>query len=270
MKLMVTFIIGVIIFFAYKMNIFLGLGVSVVLVLYGLYQYLPDIYRMKGKKSFAEADYKSAKEMFKKAVDTGRAKTDVLMEYSYILLRTGDIDDATQVANNVLCRRIKPEFRGRAVIQRCMCYYKQGNLEEALADANELFEDGYRSIMLYGMLGYFKLLQAPMSDETFDFCKEAYDYADDDRDICDNMLICYYNRGEYERAKEISDTVLEKNPKFVEAWYHGAQIDDKLGLYEDALEKINKIDECNRSFMTTIPEEDVIKLKEEIEKKMKG
>ena len=59
------------------------------------------------------------------------------------------------------------------------------------------------------MLGYFKILKEPMSDDTFNFCCEAYDYADDNRDICDNMLICYYNRGEYEKAKEISDIILE-------------------------------------------------------------
>ncbi len=270
MKLLVAFIIGAVIFFAYKSSILIGLIVSAALVLYGLYHYLPDIYRIRGRKAFAEADYKSAKEMLSKAVKTGRANTDILMEYSYILLRTGDIDEAAQIANNVLCYKIKPESRGRAVIQRCMCYYKQGNLEEALADATELYDDGYRSMMLYGMLGYFKLIKEPMSEETFNFCKEAYDYASDDRDICDNMLICHYNRGEYEIAKEISDSVLESNPKFVEAWYHGAQIDDKLGNYKDALEKIKKIDECNRSFMTTISEEAVINLKEEIEKKMKG
>ncbi len=271
MKFLSALLIGALIYFSYSKGGFLiGTIVTLLLIIYGIYKYMPDIYRIKGKKAFSEADYKSAKAMYQKAVKTGRANTDILMEYSYILLRTGDVDEAAQVANNVLCHRIKPEFRGRAVIQRCMCYYKQGNLEEALADATELYDDGYRSIMLYGMLGYFKLLQSPDSDETFDFCKEAYDYADDDRDICDNMLICYYNRGEYEKAKEISDTVLEKSPKFVEAWYHAAQIDDKLGLYEDALEKIRKTDECNRSFMTTIPEDDVVKLKEEIENKMRG
>lgn len=270
MKILIALVIGFVIFHAYAMHLYIGLFVSAVLLAVGFYTYLPTIYRIKAKKAFGVADYKTAKEMFKKVIKTGRATPEMKLEYSYILLRTGDVDEAEQVANNTLCGNVKPEFRGKAVIQRCMCYYKQGNLRESLADATELYDDGYRSITLYGLLGYFKLLQAPKSDETFDFCQEAFDYADDDRDICDNMLICYYNRGDYETAKEISDSVLEKNPKFVEAWYHGAQIDDKLGNYEDALEKIKKIDECNRSFMTTIPEEDVIKLKEEIEKKLKG
>jgi tetratricopeptide (TPR) repeat protein len=150
-----------------------------------------------------------------------------------------------------------------------MCYYKQGNIDEAIEDAMSLYNDGYRSITLYGMLGFFNILKAPMAQETFDFCKEAMDYADDDRDIMDNMLICYYNRGEYEKAKEISDRVLENQPKFVEAWYHGAQIDVKLGDYSAALLKLERIKDCNRSFMTTISEESVEALKAEAAEKAK-
>ena len=270
MKWIYFILVAAALILAYRYSWVLGIAVSIVLVLYGIYYYLPQIYRVKGRQYFNEGNYHAAKRMFKKAVDTGHAKGDIRMEYSYILLRTGDIDEAEQVVNNMLCYKIKPEYRGRAIIQRCMCYYKKGNLDEAIEDGMELFNEGYRSIMLYGMLGFFKILKDPMSQDTFDFCLEAYDYADDDRDIRDNLLICYYNRGEYEKAKEISDKVLEKNPKFVEAWYHGAQVDYKLGNYEDALKKLDKTAECNRSFMTTIPELDIMKLREEIKATMRG
>ena len=83
------------------------------------------------------------------------------------------------------------------------------------------------------------------------------------------MLICYYNRGEYEKAKEISDKVVETSPKFVEAWYHAAQVACKLNDYEDALEKLEHIKECRRSFMTTISEEEIAKLRADIEAKIK-
>ncbi len=256
-------IIGALLFFAYKFNIFLGIAVSLVLIAYGIYHFLPQIYRSKGARCFDNADYSDAKQWYEKAVKTGHAKGDIRIEYSYVLLRTGDVDAAEQVVNNMLCYKLSPKYKGRAVIQRCMCYYKQGNLDEAIADAEELFNDGFKNTMLYGMLGFFKLLKAPMAQETFDFCAEAMDYAGDDRDIMDNMLICYYNRGEYEKAKEISDKVLERQPKFVEAWYHGAQIDNKLGKYNDALDKIEKIKDCNRSFMTTVSEEEIEALKAE-------
>ena len=268
MKFMYAVLLCIILVFAYRYNFLVGIIVSLLLIGYGIYHYLPQIYRAQGRKYFDAGNYAAAKRLFKKAVETGHAKGDIRMEYSYILLRTGDIDEAEQIVNNMLCYKIKPEYRGRAIIQRCMCYYKKGELDEALEDGMELYNEGYRSIMLYGMLGFFKILKDPMSEGTFKFCQEAYDYADDDRDIRDNLLICYYNRGEYEKAKEISDMVLEKEPKFVEAWYHGAQIDFAMGDYENALKKLERTYKCNRSFMTTISVEEIENMKNEIYKKL--
>ena len=191
MKFMYAILLCIILVFVYNYNILVGIIVSLLLLGYGIYHYLPQIYSMQGRKYFKAGNYDAAKLLFKKAVDTGHAKGDIRMEYSYILLRTGDIDEAEQIVNNMLCYKIKPEFRGRAIIQRCMCYYKKGNLDEALEDGMELYNEGYRSIMLYGMLGFFKILKDPMSEETFNFCREAYEYVDDDRDIRDNLLICY-------------------------------------------------------------------------------
>lgn len=264
MNTLLTVIIAcALLFFAYKWHILAGLALTLLLAAYCVYHYLPQIYRSRGAKAFAEADYAGAKRWYEKAVDTGHAKGDIRVEYSYVLLRTGDVDKAEQVVNNMLCYKLKPQQRGRAIIQRCMCYYKQGNLDEAIADAEELFNDGFKNTSLYGMLGFFKLLKAPNAQETFDFCSEAVDFAPDDRDILDNMLICRYNRGEYDEAKKLSDKVLEKQPKFVEAWYHGAQIDCKLGNYAAALEKLDRIKDCSRSFMTTISEAEIAALRDE-------
>ncbi len=267
-KLFYAVVVGAILFFAYKKSVLLGLAATVIFIAYFIYTYLPQIYCIIGKRKFGEGKYDEAAQWYKKAVDTGHAKGDIRMEYSYILLRTGDVDKAEQIVNEILSYKLKPQMRARAVIQRCMCYYKRGNIKEALDDAMELYNDGYRSIMLYGMIGFFMIETDPDSEKTFDFCCEAYEYANDDRDICDNMLICHYNRGEYERAKEISDSVLDAQPLFVEAWYHGAQIDDKLGDYAAALEKLERIKDCRRSFMTTIPESDVKELKQAVEQKL--
>ena len=268
--LLTAVIIGAGLFFTYRWNIFAGLALSVFLLVYGVYHFMPQIYRSRGAKCFGEADYAGAKKWYGKAVETGRAKVDIKIEYSYVLLRTGDVDAAEQIVDNMLCYKLKPQYKGRAVIQRCMCYYKKGNIDEAIADAEELYNDGFKNTMLYGMLGFFKLVKAPKAQETFDFCTEAISFAPDDRDIMDNMLICYYNRGEYDKAKEISDKVLEKQPKFVEAWYHGAQIDNKLKRYDDALEKLERINECNRSFMTTVSESEVENLRAEVTAKRKA
>lgn len=258
------------VYIGFRIHWLFGIAVTLAVLVALVYRSLPTILQMRSRKYFIEGDYQTAKEILTKAVSIGSATDDVRMEYSYILMRTGDIAEAEAVVDKILRKPVDQTMRGRAVIQRCLCYYKQDNIKEALDDAYELFESGYRSMTLYGLLGFFKILMNPNAQETFDFCLEAYDYASDDRDICDNLLICYYNRGEYERAKEISDTVLENNPKFIEAWYHAAQIDCKLGDYKSAKEKLDKIPECNRSFMTTISEEEVRALTDDVNSKIEG
>lgn len=241
----------------------------VALAVYLISIIIPFTYKFKSRKALANGDFVNARLYYKKALKCSKYNFKTQMEYVYIIMRTGDFEEALNAMNRLLSYKMEPKNRNLATIQRCMCYYKTGNLEEAYKDAQELYDDGYRSIMLYGLLGYFKILKAPLADETFEFCTEAYEYADDDRDICDNLLICYYNRGEYNKAKEISDAVLEKEPMFVEAWYHGAQIDIALGDYKSAREKLDRIPDCNRSPMTTIPEKDVEKLSKTVDEKLK-
>ncbi len=269
MKFLSVILYCAVVYFAYTVNLYLGLAATVAVLLYLIIKIIPFSYRYKSRKALAEGRFEDAKQFYKKALKNMSINFDTRMEYTYILLRTGDFEEAQQNMDKILSYKLDPQKRNLAVLQRCMCYYKNGNLDEAYTDITELYNDGYRSIMLYGLLGYFKLLKAPHSQDTFDFCTEAYDYADDDRDICDNMLMCYYNQGEYHKAKEISDRIIEASPKFVEAWYHAAQIDVALGDYTSAKNKLDKIPECNRSNMTTIPIKDVEKLTTLVDNKLK-
>lgn len=256
-------------YFAFKTNIYVGLIVTLFILVYATIKFIPFMYEYKSRKALAMGNFADAKNFYKKALKNSKYSFKTQMEYVYIILRTGDFEEALDTMNKLLACKMEPQNRNLAIIQRCMCYYKTGDLDSAYNDALELYNDDYKTVMLYGLLGYFKILKAPLSDDTFEFCLEAYDYADDDRDICDNLLICYYNRGDYEKAKEISDAIIETNPKFVEAWYHAAQIDVALNDYKSAREKLDKISECNRSLMTTIPEEDVEKLSDSINQKLK-
>lgn len=54
--------------------------------------------------------------------------------------------------------------------------------------------------------------------ETTKLCEEAYDYNSDDRDIKDNLSICYFRKGEYEKAEKISDELVGSAPNFVEGF----------------------------------------------------
>ena len=255
---------------AFKINVWLGIAAIVLLLLYGLYTVLPTIYEINGNRAFAAGNYEASKAWYKKAYDTHRSKVRTRITYSAILLRTGDNDEAETVLNAIIrAKGAKPDVKNHAKQQRCMVYCKQGRMDEAMEEAMELFENGYKNTAMYGMIGYFKLLRGDDIDETTKFCEEALEYNDDDRDIMDNLSICYYKKGEYEKAKELSDKIIESNPTFVEAYFHGAQIAEKLGNYKTALEYLDKIPECTRSFMTTVSEDEIAALRGGVEKHTK-
>ncbi len=250
---------------AFKINLWLGAALLAAIVLYGIYHFVPTFYVTKGNQSYAAGDEETAYLWYKKAYDTGRMNVKMKSSYAYILMRTGREDEAEKVLDPIIrVKGLEPEKKNIARQQRCMVYYRQGRIDEALSEAIQLYEDGYRTGNLYGMLGYFKLLSNVPLDETLATCEEAYDYDKDNRDILDNLSICYYRLGRYEDAEKISDELLSEQDDFVEGFYHGAKIAVKCGKYDKARAYLDKLAECKRSKMTTITEEEIEKLKSEL------
>lgn len=260
---------AILIVLAYKFNTLLGLGITALLLAYGIYSFIPNYYVIRANKAYQAGDFEESKKWYKKAYNTGRAKINIKISYAYILLRTGDTDEAEDVLNRIIrIKGVKPETKIKAKQQRCMVYFKQGRLDEALEEAYEIYDNGnYKNTTLYGMLGYFKYLNDDV-DEALRFCLEAYEYNSDDRDIMDNLSLCYYKKGEYEKAKELSDKIISANPRFVEAYYHGAQIAVKCGNYDTAKGYLEKIPGCRWSNMTTVTREEVEELKKEVDLKL--
>lgn len=260
---------AVLLVLAYKFNILLGIGITVILAALGIYTLIPVFYEIKANKAYQAGDFEESKKWYQKAYNTNHAKINTKVSYAYILMRTGDVDEAENVLDKIIrTKGVKPEQKKNAKQQRCMVYYKQGRFDEALEEAYEIFDNGnYKTTTLYGMLGYFKYLNDD-PEEALRFCLEAYEYNSDDRDIMDNLSLCYYKLGEYEKAKEISDKIISGNPQFVEAYYHGAQIAVKCGNYSIAKEYIDKIPGCRWSNMTTVTHEEVDNLTKEIQEKL--
>ena len=233
------------------------------LALYGLYWYIPLFWAGKAKDCFDKGEFSKAIEFYKKATKRDKVNFNIKLSYAYTLMRAGKFDDAETLLNAMVRDRInlKPEQRNMAKQQRCMVYLRQNRYDEALEDAMEMFDGGYKNTQMYAMLGYFKLLGNEPQSEITKFCEEAYDYNSDSRDIMDNLAICYYNEGRYSEAKEISDKLIADAPEFMEAYYHGAQIALKCNDKESAKELAQKIDECRRTAMSTITREEVEELK---------
>ena len=220
---------------------------------------------MKGDKAYAADDLDGAISYYKKGVDTGRAKFKKKVMYSFLLTRADRPDDALEVLNPLLMNKyLKPEQRFLAKQYRCMANYRKGDIDEALEEARELFDNGYKNTFLYSMIGYFMILKKEDPKKILEFCKEAYEYNSDERDIIDNLTTACILNNDMENAKQFADLAVEKFPDFVEGRYHAALVYTKLKDKETALFHIDNMDNCKRTPMTTITENDINELKKQI------
>ena len=248
-------------FLAFMVNVWLGVVVTVVCLGYILFKAIPSLYAAQGNKAFSQQDMAGARRWYQKAYETGRASLNLKTGYAVLLMRLSDFDKAETVLNEIILdRSIPKDKKNNAKQYRTLLYFKLGRPEDAIEEAEELFEN-FRNTTMYGLLGYLKLATNQPIDETLDFCLEAYDYNADDRDIQDNLVLAYYKKGDYEKAKEYADTLVEAHPEFVEAVYHSALICLGMGNQKQAKEYMEKIGGCKRTGLTTVSEADVEELK---------
>ncbi len=232
------------------------------LVIFGIYKFAPSFFMILGNIAFSKGNIEKTTRHFEIAsrIFGGNPKAKAL--YALMLMRQEKFDEAEQVLNEIIIDD-KIEFKNKisAKTYRCMLYQKTGRLSDAIADAEELFKK-VKNTAIYGMLGYLKLLEGGANLE---FCLEAYDYNSDDRDICDNLVLAYIRSGEYEKAENLLESLREGYPTFTEAFYHSALLAKLQGDKESAKRYLDCIEHCNRNGMTTVTDDDILLLKEELE-----
>lgn len=257
--------IGLILFLTYTINWKLGAISTLAALAYIIYSNLAFFYARQGNAAIYDGDTQKGLRFYKKAYDTDRASADIKLTYAILLLRNAMPEEAQTIFNLVIMdKKAKKEIKMKAKQYRALSYFKQGLANEALEEAQEIF-DAYKNTVSYGLLGYLKLAtNAPLS-ETMNLCRDAYEYNSDDRDIIDNLTLCCIKNGEFEKAKELADKMLEKFPDFVEGYYHGAIAYKELNNIKKAKELLNTLSsKGKRTYMTTVSVADVSSLLEEL------
>ncbi len=257
---------GVVVFFAFKMSVAVGLIAVLAVMAILVYSLYPKYTIGRANALFNNGETETAINKYRKVIKMGRADINTRIAFANLLMRSDNASAALTEINKVLSVRLEQKVRYLAKQTRCMINYRLGNMDEAMEEINELFEDGYKTSNTYSIMGYFMLLTKAPLEETLAMCEEAYDYDNESRDIVDNLLSCYLKTGRLEKAKEISDHVIKLAPQFVEGFYHSVMLYEALGDHEKAKECAQKLKDCKRSVMTTIPEADVNKVIAKYEK----
>ncbi len=253
---------GIIVFLCYGYGKLVGTVALIIAICYTIYLNLPAFIALKGNKEINNKNLEQGYRYYKKAYETKRASADISLTYGMLALRCGKPDEAVTVFNELILNlKTKPNIKNQAKQYRTLAYYKLGQIEDALEEAEEIF-DKYKNTTSYSLLCYLKLATNQPIEEVLSLCKEAYEYNDDDRDIVDNLAFAYIKNNEYEKAKELIDKMLEDYPTFMEAYYHGAIAYSKLGDTKKAKELLDLIDKnCTSTYLTTVSYDDINNLK---------
>ncbi len=254
-------LIAACVYITLKVSPLIGLLCFVGLIAYILIKSYPAYMCARANAEYLKKNYQKAFRMYEKAYKSKNRKFTVDLAYSQALLRYGLPEKALEVLDKILYLRLTNEIKFPAKQTRSLIYYKLGRTQEAYEEAQELFDDGYTTSNMYCLVGLMMLANNEPIDKTLAFCEKAYDYDNENRDIIDNLLVCYIKTNNLEKAIELSDIIIENHPTFVEAWYHAAQVNYMLGDNKKAAEYLGNIKNCERSFLTTVSEEDIEKFK---------
>jgi len=236
--------------------------VTCIILLFVISKLIPALFRLFALRAYNAGKNSKALKLYKLAIKFSFSKLHYKTEYSLLLMRMGNFKEAASLLTEIIIdKKISKVDKVNVRAYRAMAYHKMGRNDEALEEMEELFKST-KSSVIYGLLGFLRQLSGKPE---VDFCEEAYAYNSDDRDICDNLLVAYIRSGNFQKADEIAKNLREKYPRFVEAFYHSALLEYKKGNKDKAKEYLEKLKECKRSMLTTVAQEEIENLKEEIE-----
>lgn len=214
---------------------------------------------------YANREFEEALKIFAVANKVGSLNAKNKQLYGYTLLRCGQVDEAQLHLRSTLpLTRRESAARYQLKNLIALTYWKQGNLDEAIEELEEVTNKGYKNTQIYQNLGILYNL-SDKHEKAMRFNQEAYEYNKEDKIICDNLADIYAICGEYEKAAEIYEDLVNRDPEpmFPEAYYGYGKVLIKLGQKERGIEMIEKSLTKPFSFMSICPKEEIEKLLEE-------
>ncbi len=241
-----------IIYNAFTVNIFVGIGAALLLLIYAYFKWYPSYCMIRAKRAYSK-DPEKALELFAKAEK--KMNIAQLQTYAYYLLREGKTEKSEEIYKRLLKAALKPELRLKIRADYAVFLLKTGQVDEAIAELEEITVH-YTNTTTYGSLGYCYLLKDSIR-KAKNYNLEAYDYNSDDPVILDNMVQLYIKLTDYSEAKIYADKLIEKKPYFVEAYYDAAYVYMKLGDVERAKALLEDARCCRITFMSVVKEADL-------------
>ena len=219
------------------------------------------------KREFGKGNNEKAIKIFKTAGIIGNLNVGNRLTYAYILLRSGEVDDALFELNKLLpYTKANTDARYRVKNLIALAYWKQGKLDDAIEELEEIFEDGFKKTLFYQNLGMLYNLSDD-TEKALKFNEEAYEFNSDDIIILDNLADANRRSGNIQKAEELYVGMMngENKPKFPEAYIGYAKVLSELGKKDEAKARAEEALTKSFNFLSTITKEEAEEILKEYE-----
>ena len=261
-SLIITIIAAIV---AFRIDTYLGIGFIVVAIIYIYFSNRANLIVGKANAAYSMGDKDGAIDYYKKAVSSAKKNPTLRAGYALMLLRCEQPDEALSQINSLLSTMNLPQnIKLQAKQIRALINHRLGNYGDAYEEGMDVFESGHTTSAMRGLLGLLMLSSEKDDNKTLKFCEDCFDYDADNRDILDNYLLILIKTKNYDKAKEISNILLENTTDFPECYYHSAQLYMALGDKNKAKELLEKTDNCKFTYMTTVTKDEIDTLKAQL------
>ncbi len=210
------------------------------------------------KKSATDKKREKALRLYRFAVKLGGCSKMTKINYAYLALRHGYVDEAEEILAKELSTARKLPVIVAAKSTLALVYWKKGDIDSAIIFLEEVISHGANATA-YGSLGHMYNLKGDIK-KALEFNKKAIEYAPDDNIIMDNYGTSLYRSGDIKGAKKVYKQLVEKNPTFPEAYVTYARILKDEGNKGGAEKMLKKALGTNFTFLTTLTKEEISKM----------
>jgi len=131
-------------------------------LIYILYSQRSIFYQVLATRAYKKGDMDRASGWLEKACSAAKGRPSVKILYGYLLLKTGKLEEAEKVFEELLNSNIDNAGLLQAKSNYALVLWKKGQLKDGIKMLEDVFSN-YKNTTIYGSLGYLLILDGDMN-----------------------------------------------------------------------------------------------------------
>ncbi|NLD50292.1 MAG: tetratricopeptide repeat protein, partial [Clostridiaceae bacterium] len=140
-KFLIPIALFLVLAFLFSYNRFLGFAFLALVLLYLVFINRVSLYNILAGVAYKKKDMDKALAWLKKAYHVRNSKPKIKMLYSYLLLKSGNVEEAGKTLEDIMNLKLNFEDERMAKSNYALVLWKRGRLEDAVALLEEVYTD---------------------------------------------------------------------------------------------------------------------------------